>query len=112
MEPAGKIEAALALREQGLTFSEVAAQIDLSIEEIMDAVTARGVDAGLKQFLDACRNIAQMENDPRFLQPAEAALDRVWRSSKCSFGSDRWTRSRPLFHLPRGGGCLLRTGSP
>jgi hypothetical protein len=82
MEPAARIEAALALCQQGLTFSEVAAQTGIPIEEIMDAVTAREGDMGLKQFLDACRAIAQRENDPGFLQLAEAAADRVRKSSR------------------------------
>ena len=82
MEPAGTIESALALGQQGLTFSEAAVQTGIPVEEIMDAVTARDGETGLKQFLDTCRNIAQTENDPELLQLADAAADTVRRSSK------------------------------
>ena len=57
------------------TFSELAEETGLNIEQIMDAVTERDGDAGLQMFLDSCKAIARAQHDPQFLELAEKAIE-------------------------------------
>ena len=57
------------------TFSELAEETGLNIEQIMDAVTERDGDAGLQMFLDSCKAIARAQHDPHFLELAEKAVE-------------------------------------
>ena len=64
-------------REGELTFSELAEQTGLPIEQIMDAVTERAGDAGHEMFLASCKALAEVEHDPAFLQLARRAVKQA-----------------------------------
>ena len=70
-----------ALERQGeQTFSELAEQTGLPIEQLMDAVTERDGDAGLDMFLASCKALAEAEHDPAFLQLARRAVKQAART--------------------------------
>ena len=62
-------------RQGEQTFSELAEQTGLDLEQIMEAVTERNGDAGLQMFLASCRAIAETQHDPEFLELAERAVE-------------------------------------
>ena len=75
-----RLEEAVARYQHGNhTFSELAEQTGLPIEQIMDAVTAEAGDTGHRQFLESCRAIAEAENDPEFYRLAEQAAQKATR---------------------------------
>jgi predicted transcriptional regulator len=59
------------------SFSELAEETGLPIEEIMAAVGGPDQDAALALFLASCRAIAATEQHPEFLRLAEEAVAAV-----------------------------------
>ena len=62
------------------SFSELAAETGLAVEEIMDAVGHEARDQALDMFLASCRTMSAANNDPEFLRLAQQAAAAV-RSS-------------------------------
>lgn len=68
-------------RQGSASFSELAQQTGLAIEEIMRAVGDQGRDDALAMFLASCETVAATRNDPEFLRlgrEAVADLANVW----------------------------------
>ena len=61
------------------SFSELAAETGLAVEEIMLAVGSRGKQEGLDLFLASCRTVAEASGDPDFLRLGEEAVQVVRR---------------------------------
>ena len=61
------------------SFSELAAETGLAIEEIMAAAGQRDRESALAMFLAGCKTIAETENRPDFLRLAEEATQVVAR---------------------------------
>jgi hypothetical protein len=68
-------------REGNASFSELAQETGLAVEEIMVAVGAQDQDRALEAFLASCRTVAELENNPAFLRLGEEAVDHVRRTS-------------------------------
>jgi hypothetical protein len=64
-------------RQGGASFSELAAESGLAIEEIMAALGQRERQEGLEMFLDSCRTIAEAQGKPEFLRLAEQVVREV-----------------------------------
>ncbi len=62
------------------SFSELAEETGLPIEEIMLAMSAQGADEALDMFLASCRSVAEARGDSAFLRAGEEAVDLVRRS--------------------------------
>lgn len=60
-----------------MTFSEVATDTGLSIEEIMVAVGRDNQEAALNAFVASCRTIAASDSNPEFLRLAEEAVETL-----------------------------------
>ena len=72
------LEWAVASYRQGeRSFSELAEETGLPVEEIMEAVGGRDREAALAMFLASCRTIAEVEASPEFLRLAEEAVRAV-----------------------------------
>ena len=64
-------------RQGGRSFSELADETGLAVEEIMDAVGARDQEAALEMFLASCKTVAEAENNPEFLRLGREAIRAV-----------------------------------
>ncbi len=64
-------------RQGGISFSELAEQTGLPVEEIMAAMGEGGREAALAQFLASCRAVAETRRDPDFLRLAREAVEAV-----------------------------------
>jgi uncharacterized protein (DUF1778 family) len=64
-------------RDGESTFSELAEQTGLAVEEIMAAMSEQGHDAALERFLLICRSIAGEHGGPDFVRLAARAVERV-----------------------------------
>jgi hypothetical protein len=72
------IEWAVTRHQQGdRTFSELAEETSLAVEEIMQAAGQRDREAALAMFLASCQTIAETENNPDFLRLAQAAVATI-----------------------------------
>lgn len=60
-----------------MSFSELAEESRLAVEEIMAAVGGADQDAALSLFLASCNTIAVTEQNPEFLREAEEAVAAV-----------------------------------
>lgn len=67
-------------REGSATFSELAEETGLAIEEIMDAMGAQGQEEALAMFLASCRAIAEADGNPELLRLGQEAVKVVARS--------------------------------
>jgi hypothetical protein len=61
-------------RQGNVSFSELAEQTGLGIEEVMRAFGQEGRDEALAQFLAGCRVVAEAEGNPAFLELAQEAV--------------------------------------
>lgn len=59
------------------SFSELAGETGLSVEEIMDAVGQGDREAALAMFLASCKTVAESEGNPDFMRLGQAAVDDV-----------------------------------
>src|SRR5437773_2079341 len=55
-------------RQGDTSFSELAADTGLAVEEIMQAAGTSGANAALEMFLASCRSIAEANDDPQFFE--------------------------------------------
>lgn len=62
------------------SFSELAQDTGLAVEEIMGAMAAGGQEEALAMFLASCRTVAEAKNDPRFLRLGQEAVRLVERA--------------------------------
>ncbi|MGD9890189.1 MAG: DUF1778 domain-containing protein [Dehalococcoidia bacterium] len=69
--------AVAAYRAGDHTFSQLAAESGLAVEEIMMAMSRDGNVTVLDNFLDRCRTLAETYDNPEFLRLAEQAVARV-----------------------------------
>lgn len=70
---------AVARHQQGeRTFSELADETGLAVEELMQATGATDRDAAREMFLASCQTIAEIEGKPDFLRVAQEAAQVVW----------------------------------
>jgi hypothetical protein len=85
LEQAGEEHAHLVLlawavdrhRRGEASFSELAAETGLAVEEIMLAVGGESAQEGLDMFLASCRTVAEASGDPGFLRLGEEAAKLV-----------------------------------
>lgn len=63
------------------SFSELADETGLAVEEIMLAVGSEGKQEALDMFLASCRTVAEARGDPDFLRLGEEAV-KVVKSSR------------------------------
>jgi len=68
--------AVVAYRAGDHTFSQLAAETGLPVEEIMIAMSSEGREESLDTFLGRCRVLAETYNNPEFLRLAERAVAR------------------------------------
>jgi hypothetical protein len=61
-------------RQGDTSFSELAGQTGLAIEEIMRAFGEGGRDEALAQFLASCRAVAEAEDNPQFYATAQEVV--------------------------------------
>lgn len=61
------------------SFSELAAQTGLDIEEIMLAMDTEGRQEALTMFLASCRTVAEAAGNPNFFQLGEEAVNLISR---------------------------------
>ena len=61
-------------RQGDVSYSELAEQTGLAIEEIMRALGQEGRDEALAQFLASCQVVAEAEGNPAFLELARDAV--------------------------------------
>jgi hypothetical protein len=59
------------------SFSELAGETGLAVEEIMDAVGQGDREAALAMFLASCKTVAESEGKPEFMRLGQAAVDDV-----------------------------------
>ena len=64
------------------SFSELAAQTGLAVEEIMLAMGSQGRDEALDMFLASCRTVAEERNNPEFLRLGQEAVRIVGRTEQ------------------------------
>ncbi|HLZ09631.1 MAG TPA: hypothetical protein VKT80_13650 [Chloroflexota bacterium] len=69
--------AAARYREGNRSFSELAEDTGLAVEEIMTSIAGSDWQAGLEMFLTSCKSIATMEKRPEFFHLAEEAVKTV-----------------------------------
>ena len=62
------------------SFSELAEETGLGVEEIMLAVGSQGKQEALDMFLASCRTVAEARGDPDFLRLGEEAVKVVKNS--------------------------------
>jgi len=83
LERAGEREARTVLtawavdryREDGISFSELASQTGLTVEEVMLAIGESGAEDALGTFLESVRVLAAARGNPEFLRAGEQAVD-------------------------------------
>ncbi len=79
------LEWTIAQREQHeTTFSELAEETGLAVEEIMTAMGERGQEEAKEMFLASFRTLAELKGDPEILKRAEAAAAKVWEERKAA----------------------------
>lgn len=66
-------------RKGNASFSELAAETGLAIEEIMVAMASDGESAAFDAFLASCRSVAEATNNPGFLQEGRRAVRLLTR---------------------------------
>ncbi len=76
-------------RQGDRSFSELAAETGLAVEEIMDAAGQHDRESALAMFLASCRTIAAMENRPDFLRLAEETVQDVTDTGPTAAASAR-----------------------
>lgn len=59
------------------SFSELAEQTGLSVEEIMVAGGSQGKEEALQMFLASCRTVAETQGNPEFLRLGREAAEAV-----------------------------------
>lgn len=64
-------------RRTGASFSELAEETGLGVEEIMEAMGSQGKAEAMEMFLASCRTVAEARNNPHFLRLAEEAVRMV-----------------------------------
>ena len=64
-------------RRGAATFSELAAETGLAVEEIMADMGDRDPGAALDTFLSMCRTVAETQDNPTFLRLAESVAARM-----------------------------------
>ncbi len=64
-------------RQGDTTYSKLAEETGLAVEEIMMAMSQSSKDDGLDMYLASCRTLAEIHDDPEFLRLAEDAVKRV-----------------------------------
>lgn len=69
--------AASRYRQGGVSFSELAGQTALTVEEIMAALGEQGREEALAQFLASCRTVAELRQNPEFLRLGEEAVETI-----------------------------------
>ncbi|MBI3977336.1 MAG: hypothetical protein HY331_04035 [Chloroflexi bacterium] len=67
-------------RSGAASFSELAAETGLAVEEIMLAVGSQGKQEALDLFLASCRAVAEARGAPEFLRTAKEAAEMVLRA--------------------------------
>ncbi|MGQ9573269.1 MAG: hypothetical protein ACUVV3_08825 [Dehalococcoidia bacterium] len=67
-------------RRSEASFSELAADTGLTVEEIMLALGDRGRQEALEAFLASCRTVAEVSGNRDFLRLGEAAVKTVRRA--------------------------------
>ena len=65
-------------RQGEASFSELADETGLAVEEIMEAMGREGTEEALEMFLASCRTVAKMHGDPKFLRLAEEVAKEVF----------------------------------
>ncbi|GEM_PF-1023476 len=68
-------------RSGAASFSELASETGLAVEEIMLAMGSQGKEEALEMFLASCRTVAEIRGNPEFLRLAEEAV-RIVQHSK------------------------------
>lgn len=69
------LEWALERRQQTqASFSELAEETGLALEEIMEFAGKQGRAQAVEMFLAGCRTVAEMQDNPAFLRLAEEAV--------------------------------------
>lgn len=63
------------------SFSELAAETGLAVEEIMLAVGRQGKQEALEMFLSSCRTVAEAKGSPEFLRLGEEAVKMAQRAT-------------------------------
>ena len=63
------------------SFSELAAETGLAVEEIMLAMGSQGKQEALDMFLASCRTVAEASGNPDFLRLSEEAVELVRKES-------------------------------
>lgn len=66
------------------SFSELAADTGLTVEEIMLALGDRGREEALEAFLASCRTVAEVSGNREFLRLGQAAVKTVRRAPRAS----------------------------
>lgn len=61
-------------RDGSHSFSELAEETGLPVEEIMDAVGRRDTESALAMFLASCETVAEMQGMPEFLRLGQEAV--------------------------------------
>lgn len=69
--------AAARYREGGRTFSELAAETGLAVEEVMVAMGSHGREVALEMFLASCKTAAETRGSREFLRLARQAVESV-----------------------------------
>ncbi len=64
-------------RTESRTFSELAEETGIAIEDLMAAVSREDRELALDAFLASCRTIASSDDNPEFLRLAEEAVAAV-----------------------------------
>ena len=64
-------------REGDTTFSMLAGETGLSVEEIMIAMGSPSSEEALERFLARCRQVAEMHGTPRLREPAETVVGEM-----------------------------------
>ena len=67
-------------RQGGSSFSQLAEETGLAVEEIMEAMGQQGQEAALEMFLVSCQTVAEVQNKPEFLRLAREAVATVKRA--------------------------------
>ena len=69
-------------RNGAASFSELAAETGLAVEEIMVAMGSQGKEEALEMFLASCRTVAEARSNPEFLRLAEEAVKIVQQAKE------------------------------
>ncbi len=64
-------------RKGEASFSELAQETSLAVEEIMQAMALPAHEAR-EMFLTSCRTVAKLHNDPEFLRMGEQTANALW----------------------------------